>query len=94
MVDERVKLPPLVAHFLWFVVGISGFFYIYSAGVRPTSVFWLVVKVLLGAMFCGFASYGLVCFIKDIKKGKTLKGTINEIKNTIKQAFYNERGSR
>jgi len=80
--DERVKLPRAVRHALFSVIGLSGLACVFNVGGGggiSTSLMLLFTGVL-----SGLASYGFVCLLVDIKKGKNFRGVLKEINKKFK----------
>ena len=87
MFDERTRMPPLISHILYAVFGVSGLFYVIHEGTPPEPISLMVLGILFWGIFSGFAFYGIVSLIRDIRKGKTLKGAIREIKHTFRDSI-------
>lgn len=92
-IDERVRMPKLLRHILFFVFGISGV----MALNRPLNAEYDYLDsmvLLVSAIYGGLASYGAFNLLHDIKKHKTFKGFIKNITNKFEITFYdNNRNS-
>lgn len=81
MIDERVKLPPVVKAFLLFYVGFTGI-HLSITQYTEEEIFRNVFLLTALAIFSAFFSYGVICFIADIKSGG-----IGEVIKRIRKAF-------
>ena len=83
MIDERQEMPDIVIHLIWMAFGLGGLFLTIneSNDVGYSDSLYLLACII----FSGFASYGVLNFIGDLKKGKSWRGVIREIKNNIKR---------
>ena len=84
--DDRMTLPPLARYFIIMAFGVVGFtFFINDGAVVGVSDSMIMLRsIIVGAL----TSYGFVNLIINIKKGRTLKGTLNEIVNTFRELLY------
>ena len=65
MEDERVKMPRLIKAFLLCYIGsypIMGYY-------QSNSTEYLFLKIVILTISSLFFSYGVICFIQDIKSG-------------------------
>ena len=84
MKDERVRLSRLTQHILWSAIGIPGIIFVLSDGA---AIYFTDVYLMFGGvLYSSLTTYGVVSLIGDIRKGKTRKGIITEIKNTFYKA--------
>ena len=81
VIDDRVKLPRPVRHILFSIIGLSGLACVLNVG-RDGGLSTSFVLLFTGIL-SGLASYGFVCLLVDIKKGKNFRGILNEINKSI-----------
>lgn len=83
--DKLVRIPSIFKHLFISGFGISGVFYIYHGGVEINMS--KVLFMILVAFLSGLSTYGFVSLLADIKRGKTMKGFIEEVKQKINDAI-------
>ena len=73
-------------HLIWSSLGVSGILFVVNKGTQLyfTDVFIIIAGIGFGSLFM----YGVVNIIKDIRVGKTFKGTLREVIKNIKGALY------
>jgi len=84
VLDEREKLAPVTQHLLWSVGGISVIGFALFDKVASVNQSLAMVAIGLG---CAFASYGITCFIRDLRESTDVHELFGSIKNNIKRAF-------
>jgi hypothetical protein len=89
-IDETQPLPLFAQHVLFFIFGFSGILIINN---EIEGTFTESLLLLFNGLNSGLATYGLAKLIGDIRRGKNLKGVLNEIRLTLKKAFDDKRNS-
>ena len=76
-VDERVTLHPVFLNILIFVVGVSGLMLIRNTGSDINMGYVDSFILLFYGIFSGFAFYGFVSLLADIKKSNSISDFMN-----------------
>lgn len=87
--DDRVKLPKMVQHIIFFIFGISG---VMMMNKTPQMDYTYIDSLVLlcSAVYAGLATYGAFNLVHDIKKHKTLRGIWRNIINKFELTFYDD----
>tara|TARA_R110000796_G_scaffold24935_1_gene70799 strand:- start:1176 stop:1448 length:273 start_codon:yes stop_codon:yes gene_type:complete len=87
MIDETIKMPKALKHFLFFTTGISGILYMYKG--NQDVGFGFSAMLFACGVLSALASYGLISLLTDIKEAGTLQGAWEIVKNRALMLFKN-----
>tara|TARA_R110000851_G_scaffold291462_2_gene445804 strand:+ start:87 stop:359 length:273 start_codon:yes stop_codon:yes gene_type:complete len=76
-----IKIHPILkAVFLFYIGGVLVDMCLNDSLVSLSSI----MLIIISAIGAGFMTYGIIIFIGDVKKSKTIKDLANRIKNNLK----------
>lgn len=87
---EHIRMPIILRHVMWAVIGVSGYYLIQAGGKAPQEPLWLVIKIFLRGVFAGCSWYGIVSLIRDFRVADgSVKDFLRKIAKTHKDVFKN-----
>jgi len=81
----KIWVSPIIRVMIFVSLGASFMLMSYNLGEKPT--YTDITIVLLSILGSGFMTYGIIMFIRDIKKSNSLKDLKKRIKNNLNDVF-------
>jgi|TARA_R110000803_G_C11964105_1_gene319041 hypothetical protein len=88
---QEIKMPRFLSSIIWGTFGVCGYFLVTSSGQKPELLWLMTAEIVFRGIFSGFAWFGLISAIRDIRKHGSVRNAFNEFKKDILDLTANDK---